>query len=118
MTYLFPEDDGTFQCRYCSTGVFSVLFFCTFVLEKLPCSRSEKGCTAFQSAEVSTNYHVVWKNGSWWAFISLYRNLVKTEDIAVTEQLVQAGRQLDIELVDHLIIGNQRYISLKERMKW
>ena len=40
------------------------------------------------------------------------------EDIAVTEQLVQAGRQLDIELVDHLIIGNQRYISLKERMKW
>jgi len=36
----------------------------------------------------------------------------------VTEQLVQAGRQLDIELVDHLIIGNQRYISLKERMKW
>ncbi|GAC1568772.1 MAG: DNA repair protein RadC [Ktedonobacteraceae bacterium] len=41
-----------------------------------------------------------------------------TEDIAVTEQLVQAGRQLDIELVDHLIIGNQRYISLKERMKW
>src|SRR6266852_1336916 len=40
------------------------------------------------------------------------------EDITVTEQLVQAGRQLDIELVDHLIIGNQRYISLKERMKW
>lgn len=40
------------------------------------------------------------------------------EDITVTEQLVQAGRQLDIELVDHLIIGNQRFISLKERMKW
>ncbi|TMD49152.1 MAG: hypothetical protein E6I93_12715, partial [Chloroflexi bacterium] len=40
------------------------------------------------------------------------------EDIAVTEQLVQAGRQLDIELVDHLIIGNQRFISLKERMRW
>ncbi len=39
-------------------------------------------------------------------------------DIAVTEQLVQAGRQLDIELVDHLIIGNQRFISLKERMRW
>ncbi len=40
------------------------------------------------------------------------------EDIAVTEQLVQAGRHLDIELVDHLVIGNQRYVSLKERMKW
>jgi hypothetical protein len=30
------------------------------------------------------------------------------EDIAVTEQLVQAGKLLDIELVDHLMIGNQR----------
>ena len=40
------------------------------------------------------------------------------EDIAVTEQLVQAGKQLDIELVDHLIIGNQRFVSLKERLRW
>ena len=40
------------------------------------------------------------------------------EDIAVTEQLVQAGKLLDIELVDHLIIGNQRYTSLKERLCW
>src|ERR1700680_3849737 len=37
------------------------------------------------------------------------------EDIAVTEQLVQAGRHLDIELVDHLIIGNQRYVTLRCR---
>lgn len=41
-----------------------------------------------------------------------------SEDIAVTEQLVQAGKLLDIELVDHLIIGNHRYISLKERLHW
>lgn len=40
------------------------------------------------------------------------------EDIAVTEQLVQAGKLLDIELVDHLIIGNQKYVSLKERLRW
>jgi DNA repair protein RadC len=40
------------------------------------------------------------------------------EDIAVTEQLVQAGRVLDIELVDHLVIGNHRYVSLKERLRW
>ena len=33
----------------------------------------------------------------------------------MTEQLVQAG---DIELVDHLIIGNQRFVSLKERLRW
>ncbi len=40
------------------------------------------------------------------------------EDIEITRQLVEAGRLLDIELIDHLIIGNPRYISLKERMHW
>lgn len=37
------------------------------------------------------------------------------EDVAVTEQLVAAGKLLDIEVLDHLIIGHQRYVSLKER---
>ncbi len=40
------------------------------------------------------------------------------EDITVTEQLVAAGQHLDIELVDHLVIGNQRFVSLKERLRW
>lgn len=40
------------------------------------------------------------------------------EDIKTTKQLVQAGRALDIQLVDHIIIGHQRFISLKEQMKW
>jgi DNA repair protein RadC len=40
------------------------------------------------------------------------------EDIAVTQQLVTAGQHLDIELVDHLVIGNHRFISLKERLRW
>lgn len=37
------------------------------------------------------------------------------EDIHVTRQLRQAGKLLDIELLDHIIIGYQRYVSLKER---
>jgi len=37
------------------------------------------------------------------------------EDVQVTEQMVNAGRLLDIEVLDHLIIGQQRYVSLKER---
>jgi DNA repair protein RadC len=37
------------------------------------------------------------------------------DDIRVTEQMVQAGKMLDIEVLDHLIIGHQRYVSLKER---
>jgi len=37
------------------------------------------------------------------------------EDIAMTRALVKAGRLLDIEVLDHLVIGGNRHISLKER---
>jgi DNA repair protein RadC len=37
------------------------------------------------------------------------------EDVRLTEMLVQAGKLLDIEVLDHLIIGQGRFISLKER---
>src|SRR5207249_1336242 len=41
------------------------------------------------------------------------------EDIEVTKQLVEAGKLLEIDLVDHLIIGSPpRFTSLKERMAW
>jgi DNA repair protein RadC len=40
------------------------------------------------------------------------------EDIDVTEQLVRGAKLLDIEILDHIIIGNPRYISLKERLSW
>ncbi|MCS6802107.1 MAG: DNA repair protein RadC [Chloroflexota bacterium] len=38
-----------------------------------------------------------------------------SEDLAVTRELVAAGRLLEIEVLDHLIIAGQRYVSLKER---
>jgi len=37
------------------------------------------------------------------------------EDVAVTRQIAEAGKLLDIEVLDHLIIGRQRFVSLKER---
>jgi DNA repair protein RadC len=37
------------------------------------------------------------------------------EDIAVTKQIVEAGRLLDVDVLDHIIIGQQRFVSLKER---
>lgn len=37
------------------------------------------------------------------------------EDIRVTRQLVEAGKLMDIEVLDHIVIGHQRYVSLKER---
>jgi DNA repair protein RadC len=37
------------------------------------------------------------------------------EDIHVTRQIASAGKLLDIELLDHVIIGRQRFVSLKER---
>ncbi len=37
------------------------------------------------------------------------------EDIAVTKTLSNAGKLLDIELLDHIVIAQNRYVSLKER---
>lgn len=37
------------------------------------------------------------------------------EDIDVTKRLAEAGKIMGIELIDHLIIGENRFISLKEK---
>jgi len=37
------------------------------------------------------------------------------EDVAVTRAIVQAGKLLDIEVLDHVVIGLGRWVSLKER---
>jgi DNA repair protein RadC len=37
------------------------------------------------------------------------------EDVNLTRLIVQAGKLMDVELLDHVIIGYQRYASLKER---
>jgi len=37
------------------------------------------------------------------------------EDLAVTRALIEAGKLLDINVLDHLIIGHGNWISLKER---
>lgn len=37
------------------------------------------------------------------------------EDVHVTRMIVEAGKLLDIDVLDHLIITRQRYVSLKER---
>ncbi|BAD76903.1 UNVERIFIED_ORG: DNA replication and repair protein RadC [Anoxybacillus amylolyticus] len=37
------------------------------------------------------------------------------EDIDVTKRLAECGRIIGIELLDHLIIGDQKFISLKEK---
>jgi DNA repair protein RadC len=37
------------------------------------------------------------------------------EDVHVTRQIVEAGKLLDIDVLDHLVIGMSRWVSLKER---
>ena len=37
------------------------------------------------------------------------------EDIEITKRLIECGKLLGIEILDHLIIGNGIYISLKEK---
>jgi DNA repair protein RadC len=37
------------------------------------------------------------------------------EDIAISKRLIQAGQMIGIEVLDHVIIGDGRWLSLKER---
>lgn len=37
------------------------------------------------------------------------------EDVLVTKEIVQAGRLLDVECLDHLVIGQGRWISMREQ---
>lgn len=37
------------------------------------------------------------------------------EDVGVTRQLIEAGDLLSIEVLDHLIVGQHRFVSLRER---
>jgi DNA repair protein RadC len=37
------------------------------------------------------------------------------EDVAVTRQIVEAGKLMDVEVLDHLIVSRTVFVSLKER---
>lgn len=37
------------------------------------------------------------------------------DDVAVTRATVQAGKLLDVNVLDHLVVGGGRFVSLKER---
>jgi DNA repair protein RadC len=37
------------------------------------------------------------------------------DDIAVTRELIKAGESLDLKVLDHIIIGQGRHVSMKER---
>jgi DNA repair protein RadC len=37
------------------------------------------------------------------------------DDIKITKRLVEAGEIMGIEILDHIIVGDDRYVSLKER---
>lgn len=37
------------------------------------------------------------------------------EDVRCTKTMVEAGRILDIEVLDHIVVGTDRFVSLKER---
>ncbi len=37
------------------------------------------------------------------------------QDVAITRAMIEAGKLLDIEVLDHLVIGMGRFVSLKEK---
>lgn len=37
------------------------------------------------------------------------------DDVAVTRAIVQAGKLMDVDIIDHLVIGHGKWVSLKKR---
>jgi DNA repair protein RadC len=37
------------------------------------------------------------------------------DDVRVTRELIKAGRLLEVNLLDHIVVGSSNYVSLKER---
>lgn len=37
------------------------------------------------------------------------------EDVSTTRKFIQAGKLLDIEVLDHIVVGGNQFVSLKER---
>ena len=53
----------------------------------------------------------------WYAF-SLAKLLIlhiNTEDVRITELIRETGHALSIYVIDHVVIGGNRYVSLRER---
>ena len=41
---------------------------------------------------------------------------INTEDVRVTERIVEAGKLIDIDVLDHIVVGKGgRFTSLKEK---
>ena len=40
---------------------------------------------------------------------------INIEDVLLTRHLVDAGKLLEVDLLDHLVIGQGRWISMRER---
>jgi hypothetical protein len=40
---------------------------------------------------------------------------INIEDILVTRQIVEAGKLLDTEVLDHIILGKGRWLSMREK---
>ena len=38
-----------------------------------------------------------------------------SEDIALTRAIIQAGKLLDIDVLDHIVIGHKQFVSMKEK---
>jgi RadC-like JAB domain len=40
---------------------------------------------------------------------------INIEDVLLTREIVEAGKLLDVEVLDHLVIGHGKYISMREK---
>ncbi|MER1999956.1 MAG: JAB domain-containing protein [Lysinibacillus sp.] len=42
--------------------------------------------------------------------------MTQPPDIAVTERLVEAGKIIGIDVMDHIVLGSDKFLSMKEKV--
>jgi len=40
---------------------------------------------------------------------------INIEDVLVTREIVQAGKLLDVDVLDHIVVGHGVWVSLRQR---
>ncbi|AXH99308.1 DNA repair protein RadC [Sporosarcina sp. PTS2304] len=63
-------------------------------------------CGAGEKVEITSKPYLLLSSGD---------TTPSKEDIEVTKRLIDAGQIMGVDVLDHIIIGDQKFISLKDK---
>lgn len=72
-----------------------------------------EGLTLTQAQQIMAGFQV----GRKWSFVSNEQRFTirSPEDIDITKRLAECGKLIGIELLDHVVVCTEKYVSMKEK---